>query len=77
MKGFDEWAVFGIYEKNKVMIAGEFNKLFPPISMALAGQITVLPRNRDQWYGMASYKVAAIVNRSCALFKGLGRLGPV
>ena len=59
VKGFDEWAVFGIYEKNKVMIAGEYNKLYPPISMNLAGQVTVLARNRNQWYGMASYKVTS------------------
>jgi len=57
VKGFNEWATFGIYEKNKIMVAGEYNRLYPHITMNFPGQSILLPRNKKQWYGMASYKV--------------------
>jgi hypothetical protein len=83
VKPFHEWSAFGIYDKNKVMIAGEYNRLNPPISMNFSGVVTVLPRTRTQWYGMASYKVTSKltagiydsqqINRSMPLSTGASR----
>jgi hypothetical protein len=58
-KAFNEWAAFGIFEKNKVMIAGEYNRLDPPITLNFpsASLIIPFPVDKRQWYGMASYKV--------------------
>jgi hypothetical protein len=57
VKGFNEWAIFGIYEKNKVMIAGEYNKLAPEIMLSFPNLPIPFPVDKRQWYGMASYKV--------------------
>jgi hypothetical protein len=57
VKAFNEWAVFGIYEKNKFMIAGEYNKLAPRITLNFPNLPIPFPVDKRQWYGMASYKV--------------------
>ncbi len=57
IKPFDEWAVFGIYEKNKFMVAGEYNKLAPRITLSFPNMPIPFPVDKRQWYGMASYKV--------------------
>jgi len=57
IKVFDEWAVFGIYEKNKFMVAGEYNKLAPRITLSFPNLPIPFPIDKRQWYGMASYKV--------------------
>ena len=57
VKPFDEWAVFGIYEKNKFMVAGEYNKLAPRITLSFPNLPIPFPVDKRQWYGMASYKV--------------------
>jgi hypothetical protein len=57
VKAFNEWAVFGIYEKNKVMVAGEYNKLAPEILLSFPNLPIPFPVDKRQWYGMASYKV--------------------
>lgn len=57
VRGFNQWATFGIYEKNKIMIAGEYDRLYPHITTNFSGQSTLNPRNKKQWFGMASYKV--------------------
>jgi hypothetical protein len=54
---FNEWATFGIYEKNKVMVAAEYNRLAPPITMSFPGLAIPFPVDKRQWYGMASYKL--------------------
>jgi hypothetical protein len=57
VRGFNNWATFAIYEKNKIMIAGEYGRLYPHITMNFPGQAILLPRNKKQLYGMASYKI--------------------
>jgi len=57
VKAFNEWAVFGIYEKDKLMIAGEYNRLAPGITMSFPNMPIPFPIDKRQWYGMASYKV--------------------
>jgi hypothetical protein len=58
VQAFNEWAVFGIYEKDKIMVASEYNRLNPPISMKLNGSAVPLAGvDNRQWYGMASYKL--------------------
>lgn len=59
VRPFNIWSTFAIYEKNKVMVAGEYTRLYPHITMNFPGSATVLPRNRSQWYGMASYKLTS------------------
>lgn len=62
---FNEWAVFGIYEKDKIMVAGEYNRLNPPITFNFPGipgvtpmpLVVPFPVDKRQWYAMASYKV--------------------
>jgi hypothetical protein len=57
VKAFNEWAVFGIYEKDKFMMAGEYNKLAPEITLSFPKLPIPFPVDKRQWYGMASYKV--------------------
>jgi hypothetical protein len=56
---FSQWALFGIYEKNKIMVAGEYNKLNPPVTLNFPSASLVIPFPVDNrsWYGMASYKL--------------------
>jgi hypothetical protein len=57
VKPFNLWAVFGIYEKNKVMVASEYNRLNPPITLSFPSMPIPFPVDKRQWYAMASYKV--------------------
>lgn len=51
---------FASYEKNKVMVAGEWNRQANQSILALTGSpVTTLTSDGRGWYGMASYKVAA------------------
>ena len=59
VRPFNNWSTFGVYEENNVMIAGEYVRMYPHITMNFPGEATVLPRNKKQWYGMASYKVTS------------------
>ncbi len=55
---FNSPSYFAKYEKNKVMVAGEYIRLLVPYAVALTG-LPVNPGVLDErsWYGMASYKV--------------------
>jgi hypothetical protein len=57
VKAFNEWAAFGIYEKDKIMIAGEYNRLAPGITLSFPNLPIPFPVDKRQWYGMVSYKV--------------------
>jgi hypothetical protein len=55
---FNRVAYFGKYEKNKVMVAGEYTRL--PIHLVDTFSIlgpTPIKNDQHAWYGMASYKV--------------------
>jgi hypothetical protein len=51
---------FGQYEKNKVMLAAEWNRQASPATLSLADQpVTSASSDERGWYGMATYKLAA------------------
>jgi len=54
----DQQSFFGRYEKNKLMVAGEWNRLPVAGGLAFTG-LPTSPVNLDQraWYGMATYKL--------------------
>jgi hypothetical protein len=54
----DNPIVFGKYEKNKVMVAGEYSRVPSSGTVAVPG-VFAAPFRGDQrsWYGMASYKI--------------------
>jgi hypothetical protein len=49
---------FGRYEKNKIMVAAEFQRV--PVNLTLQG-LSPVPQlvNEHSWYAMASYKVSS------------------
>jgi hypothetical protein len=57
VKPFDQWAVFGKYEKNKVMVAAEDSRLAPRILLNFPSLPIPFPVDKRQWYWMASYKL--------------------
>ena len=56
---FNQIDYFGKYEKNKVMVAGEYTRLPVHLVMTYPLPVGPIPIKNDQhtWYGMASYKV--------------------
>jgi hypothetical protein len=59
-ESFAPWnnlSYFGKYEKNKLMVAAEWNRQVSPGTLTLNGQSSSVKTDPRAWYAMATYKV--------------------